>query len=155
MIKPGECFETGFWMTGSESEPQITACCRDMEAAFKKLALDAGVIIAPAIFTIKVPGDERVPEVPHHVRGHCVTLLVGEARIVGWAPQASPAGSFVQDLDLIDRARLRAITRRAHKNAHPSAARLSDADCDRMAEQIGPESAGRAIREYAESKAVH
>lgn len=154
-VRLGESFETAIWMTGTETEDMRNACVADMRTAFYRMATENGVTISPPIFHVKQPGDERVPPVPYDVSGPCVCLLVAEAMIVGYAPANSPAGSFVQDLDAIDRERLRGITRRAHQRVNPNAARLTDAQCDAYAEQVGPESAATAIRQAVDSQAVH
>jgi len=154
-IKPGEAFETAIWMDGRETEHQFTQCVADITEAFGRMAVEAGVVIAQPLFTIKAPGGERVPAVPIGISGPNVRLLVGEAKIIAWAPEASPAGGFVQQLDAIDRERLRIITRRAHRTANPGAERLTDAECDALAEQVGPESAAKAIKAMIDSRTVH
>jgi hypothetical protein len=155
-VQPGECFESGIWMDGRETEDQKAQCINDMLTAFYRLADANGVKIAKPTFTIKHPMDDRVPEVPKHISGPNVRLLVGEALIVGWAPANSPAGSFVTDqLDKVDLARLRKITRRAHRKHNPGAKRLSDAQVDAIIERVGPDSAAKAVRHSVDSQMVH
>lgn len=155
VIKPGEAFETAIWMDGRETKQQFQACVNDMCEAFSRMAEQNGVVIAQPTFTIKAPGDDRVPPVPDDIQGPRVTLLVGEAMIVAYARQASPAGGFVQQLDVIDRERLRIITRHAHQRQSPGAPRLTDAECDAIAEEIGPKSAVKAIQAMVDSGTVH
>lgn len=154
-IKPGESFETAIWMDGRETKAQFKACINDMCAAFARMAEGHGVVIAQPEFTIKAPGDERVPPVPDDVSGPRVTLLVGEAKIVAWAPQKSPEGGFVQQLDAVDRERLRRITRAAHQRANPGDPLLDDAECDAIAEQVGPGAAAKAIKAMVDSGTIH
>jgi hypothetical protein len=155
VIKPGEVFETAIWMDGRETKAQFKACVNDMCEAFSRMAEGQGVVIAKPVFTIKAPGDERVPPVPDDVSGPRVALLVGEAKIVAYARQASPAGGFVQQLDAVDRERLRRITRAAHQHQNPGAPLLDDAECDVIAEQVGPQSAAKAIKAMVDSGTVH
>lgn len=154
-VRPGEAFETAIWMDGRENEQQFKQCVADMTSAFSQMAEAHGVVIMQPTFTVMAPGDERVPPVPDDIQGPKVTLLVGEALIVGWRQAPSPEGGFVQQLDAIDRQRLRVITRRAHKNANPRARELTDAECDAIAEQIGPQAAAKAIKQMVDRKAVH
>lgn len=154
-VRLGESFEAAIWMTGKETEQQRNACVIDMREAFRRMAVENKVMIEPPQFSILEPGSERCPGVPDNISGPCVCLLVAEAMIVGYAPESSPAGSFVQDLELVDRKRLRTITRQAHQKQCPGERRLTDAECDAIAEQVGPESAGRAIREMKDRGRVH
>lgn len=155
-VKPGEAFETAIWMDGRETKEQFKACVNDMCTAFSRMAEAHGVVIAQPEFTIKAPGDDRVPPVPDFVKGPKVTLLVGEAKIVAHAPRyGSPEGGFVQQLDAIDRERLRTITRAAHQRSNPKAPRLTDAECDAIAEEVGPRSAAKAIKAMVDNRTVH
>jgi hypothetical protein len=153
--QPSESFELAMWMDGTESEAQRNACVNDMFTAFYRMAELSGVKIKQPVFVIKAPGDERVPPVPDHIAGPNVRLLVGEALITGLVWQ-SPAGSFVTDqLDAVDRARLRKITRRARRAHNPGAKRLSDAETDAIINRVGPESAAKALRAAVNSGLVH
>lgn len=53
---------------------------------------------------------------------------------------------FVADLDAKDLHRLREITRRAYRQRFPNSPPLADSVCDHYIEQLGPQSAVRALR---------
>ncbi len=56
-------------------------------------------------------------------------------------------GSFVHELNPADLARLRDITRLAHAWRKPGERRLTDAECDAVIEEIGPDSALRTLKQ--------
>src|SRR3990167_11391615 len=133
-MKPGDIAELSIWLDGTETEQQH------------------GVTLGPIEFTVKRPGDDRVPQVPSHIEGPDVRLLVGEAKVV-YAPQYTiqPSTAFVADLDKDDLLKLRVMTRRAHARTHPGD-RLSDKHCDAIIERLGPDVAVQTLRG---GRAVH
>src|SRR3990167_2456528 len=126
-MKPGDIAELSIWLDGTETEEQIahwkTVVCAE---TVKQSERQHGVTLGPIEFTVKRPGDDRVPQVPAHIEGPDVRLLVGEAKVV-YAPQYTirPSTAFVADLDKDDLLKLRVMTRRAHARTHPGD-RLSD-----------------------------
>jgi hypothetical protein len=143
MMKLGDILEAAIWITGDEA-PEIRARYEgDVRVSITRACEQAGVIAGPVQWIEKRPEDDRVPEVPDHITGSRVRLLVAEAAVVAQAPM-NPAGSFVANLDRIDLERLRALTRRQHAREMPGT--LSDEQCDEIIEAIGPEAAIATLR---------
>ena len=151
-MKPGDMLEIAIWLSGTETPEQI-AQWKDIDslAAVAHAEREFGVNIGPLEFSIKVPGEDRVPPVPDHIAGPDVKLLVGEAK-VAYRPGYTivPATGFVSDLEKDDREKLRGITRRAHAKRHPGD-RLTDRHCDQIIEALGPDVAVKTLREGAAS----
>lgn len=139
-LSPGDVLETAIWLCGAET-PELKGRFEcDLQATLASMAADQGVMIGPLLMTEKKPGQHRVPPVPDEVQGMDVRLLVGEAQVIGIEPTVAP-WSFVMDLDKVDLRRLRKITRQAAPHA------LTDAECDEIIDEIGPDSALRTLRE--------
>lgn len=157
-VKPrvGLPVEVSAWLTGRETADQIEQFRRDCVAELGKWALEIGVLMGPATFTEKLPGEGRVPPVPAHVHGPAVRLLVCEARVAEiLKAQVIKASGFVHDLDRRDLDRLRKITRRAYQKHNPGQPSLNDAECDEIIERIGPESAIKTLRGGVDSQELH
>lgn len=138
-LKVGEVIESAIWITGEESPELRKRYEDDVTLAIDDLCRDQAVIRGPIKWVEKLPGSDRVPEVPDHIQGQRVRLLVAEADIIDYAPLSSK-GSFIANLDRKDLVRLRFITRRAAKRS------LTDAECDAMIEACGPEAAVETLR---------
>jgi hypothetical protein len=108
---------------------------------------------APRFEELAPHSDPRVPEVPDHIHGPNVRLLIVEADLTGQVFVLS-SRRFVGDLDTLDLARLRAITRKAHAEANAGQI-LTDMECDDMIEELGPEAALDAIRRAVDGHTVH
>ena len=153
-MKIGTDLEIAFWLTGDEA-PRVLAgveavCCQ----AFSQIEETNGVVCGPVTFITKRPGDDRVPTVPDRVQGPDVRLLVAGTTVVAERP-AALRPSFLADLDPVDLARLRILTREAHRRSRPGSPALTDGECDAVIEQIGPESAAATVRGAVDSRAVH
>ena len=142
-MKLGDTIESAIWLSGSESIKDRMRFEHDVRHAIDELSLEAGFLHGPVTFIEKRPGDERVPEVPDHVQGERVRLLVGEAEIVARKPEDKP-GSFIANLDRMDLLRLRKLTREANRKQNNTG--LSDVQCDAIIEQYGPEAALETLR---------
>lgn len=151
----GMPIEVAIWLTGRETEQHMVQWRRDCEAEIGRFGLEHGVMMSEGVYTEKRPGEDRVPQVPDHISGPDVRLLVCEARVLRPETQIVKSTGFVQDLDAKDLARLRQITRRAYAKTHPGQARLNDAECDAIIERVGPESALKTLRGGVDSKAIH
>lgn len=90
------------------------------------------------------PGEGRAGHPPKRMTGSNMRLLVGEARIVSEI-LAPPPKTFLADLAVKDLETLRTATRRAY---HPTT--LSDEQCDKVIEKIGPQ-----VAEEMLSQAIH
>jgi hypothetical protein len=109
------------------------------------LCNELGFYHGPVSFTEKRPEEDRVPEVPDHIQGSRVRLLVAEAEVVGKCPE-SPQGSFIANLDRKDLVRLRKVTRRAHAKNHPHGEDMTDPEVDEIIERYGPDAALETLR---------
>jgi hypothetical protein len=148
-MKPGEQIELAIWLTGTETPEHIKRFKEiDAPAIAKATEQQNGVAIGPLRFTIKKPGDDRVPKVPDHIKGPDVRLLVCEAETYDAPPSVISVGGlgFIHDLTPEDLARLRKLTRRAHAKVSPGD-RLSDKHCDTIIESLGPDVAVRTLRD--------
>ena len=142
-LRIGDLIECAIWLSGVETEAEIKRWMDiDCPAALRGIVMqeDTKLEIGPVLFELKRPGDERVPQVPKHIAGPHVRLLVAEAFVVGL--KLVRTTTFLQCLDDGDLARLRAVTRRHH--AKLGMGELSDAECDRIIEKLGPGSAAQA-----------
>ena len=142
-MKLGDVIESAIWLNGDETKLQRMHYECDVREAIASLCCDEGWLHGPVTFTEKRPGEDLVPEVPDHIQGQCVRLLVAEAEIVGRKPESKP-DSFVANLDRKDRARLRKLTRKAH--AKVWGGRLNDRECDEIIEGCGPEAVLTVLR---------
>ncbi len=152
-MKPGDIFETSIWLCGSETQELKDRFESDLRASLASMALNEGVIIGPLVMAEKRPGEERVPPVPDAIQGLDVRLLVGEAKVVGYEPEASE-GTFVADLEPKDLERLRTILRRVHQSYNPGKPELTTEKCDEYINRNGPDTALAALREQVGVK-VH
>jgi hypothetical protein len=142
-MKIGDMIESAMWITGDEPQTLRRQYERDVNNAITSLCEENGLEHGPVKFIEKHPSDDRVPDVPEHVQGSRVRLLVAETEIVGKRPLSS-AGSFVANLEKKDLNRLRAITRRKWAERHWIV--LTDEQCDECIEELGPEAALDTLR---------
>ncbi len=146
-MKPGDVVEIAFWLSGKETEEQLKhwkeVFCTDV---VKRTEHANNVEIGPLEFSVKKPGDDRVPNVPDEISGPDVKLIVAEAKVGGYklAPLQTQSG-FVYDLTKTDLHRLRSITRKAH--AKRTGQRLTDAQCDQVIEHLGPDVAIKTLND--------
>lgn len=153
-MKPGEVIETAIWLNGTETPELLSRYKQDCHECIRVMADEHKVLFAPLQFIEKKPGEDRVPPVPDHIQGPNVRLLVAEAKVVCNAPQIA-ARSFLYDLDPKDLERLRQITRRVHAKDQPREAPLTDAQCDAIIEEIGPQAAYDAVRKAVDTRVLH
>ena len=142
-MKVGDTVESAIWLDGEESLEDRQRFEHDVTQSIETVCRDEGVLHGPVRFIEKRPGEDRVPEVPDHVQGQRVRLLVGEAEIVAKRPEIKP-DSFIANLDRMDLLRLRNLTRDAHRRQSNTG--LSDTECDQIIEQYGPEAALETLR---------
>lgn len=152
----GMPIEVAVWLTGRETNHQMDAWKKDCEAEIGRFGLENGVIMSQAVYTEKLPGDDRVPPVPKHIHGPGVRMLVCEATVVAFLKAEIVKNTgFVADLDKRDLERLRQITRAAHQKSCPLERMLTDAECDEVIERIGPQSALATVREGVDRKVLN
>jgi hypothetical protein len=143
IVNIGDIIESAIWLTGEESLELRKRYKRDVIESIDYLCQEQRYLHGQIQFTEKKPGQDRVPEVPDHIQGINVRLLVAEAEVVGKAPETS-IGSFTANLDRVDLDRLRAITRRIRLKLYKQ--RLTDEECDEVIEELGPEAALDTLR---------
>lgn len=141
-MKVGDMIESAIWTTGEESDQIKEQHRQYVNIAIDRLCDEKGFLHGPVMLVEKRPEEDRVPPVPDSISGPKVRLLVAEAAIVGMAPQTSE-GSFIGNLEKKDLERLRMIVRQA-RIKHGQI--LSDAECDSVIEEIGPEAALDTLR---------
>lgn len=145
-MKVGEVIESAIWLSGEENEQMIQAFKDRVRINIDEEAKKWNVVVGPMTWVIKKPGDDRVPPVPDAIQGINVQLLVGEAMVLGPVkPVIMASSGFVYDLRREDLLLLRKITRKAHQRRQPGSG-LTDAQCDAVIEQLGPEAALRTLR---------
>lgn len=97
-------------------------------------------------FLEKKPGEDRVPPVPQHIEKNAgdlslIRLLTVEAIVDG--VYVHTESMLTTNLEPKDLERLRVITRRARLKTHPIP--LTDAECDEVINELGPEAAVEAL----------
>lgn len=130
----GHMIESAMWVTGEESAKLIEHHKQQVSLAISARCAKEGWIPGPIHFVTKHPEEDRVPEVPEHISGQRVRLLVAECVVVDDIPKDAK-GSFCANLEKQDLERLRRITRRNVPY------KLSDDQCDAIIEKLGPDTA--------------
>lgn len=136
-MKIGEQAECAIWIDGTETEASLRQWKVDC-AYMMARQQEPKLVLGPVTFEIKRPGEDRVPQVPDHIAGPQVRLLVATAEVMGF--ETTKRESFLDQLDRSDLNRLRAITRKGIGK------RLTDAQCDQLIERLGPTAALQAVR---------
>ena len=146
-MKPGETVEIAIWSDGTDTPEQLARWKADVLKDMLEAARADNVALTPLRWIEKSPGDDRVPEVPDHIQGPSVKLLVAEADV-----QVMFAGpNFLAELEPYDLARIRRITREAYqrwwntKFKHRSVP-LTNPQCDTLINDLGPEAAEASLR---------
>jgi len=139
----GDVIENAIWITGDEREDLRERYKNDVLGTIDDLCAREGFEHGPITMHELRPGDDRCPEVPDHVKGTRVRLLVVESTLVKKLVVESES-SFVGNLDRADLVKLRKITRdRASKNLKRI---ISNDECDYIIETLGPDAAVSALR---------
>ena len=150
-MRIGDICVAADWLTGTETADEIEQAHAFCKVAFQRLSDQKQVLFGPIQFSERHPGDEGVGSPPDNIKGPDVRLLVGEAKVLRRKPQYAPPDGFHTLLDAVTLQDMRAATRRGHKAAHKrSPARyrpLTDDQCDRMIDEIGPVTVERMLRE--------
>lgn len=144
-MKPGDLAECAIWLDGTETLAMLRQWKADVSYMMAH-GHDPVLKLGPVSFELKHPGQDRVPQVPDHLQGPDVRLLIATAEVQGF--EIKRAGSFVSELGKRDLARLRAATRREH-------GKLSDEQCDQIIERLGPVAAAETVRRGVNGQMVH
>jgi len=142
-MKVGDTVETAMWLTGDEPREMVERFKLEVTGAIDELCETEGYFHGEVIFMEKHPDDERVPEVPEHIQGQKVRLLVGESPLVVKLPEETEK-SFVANLDRKDLTKLRLLTRKAAAKHFKRV--LSDIQADEIIESLGIDSALATLR---------
>jgi hypothetical protein len=135
-MKPGDLAECAIWLDGTESDAMLKQWKADCSYLMSHSG-DPVLRLGPVNFELKRPGQERVPQVPDHLHGPDVRLLIATAEVLGFEPVRK--ASFLSELSPRDLQRLRTATRNTHRGP------LSDDMCDQIIERMGPISAARGV----------
>jgi hypothetical protein len=136
-VKIGDVVECAIWLDGTESEAMLRQWATDCPYVMAN-SQEPKLKLGPVAFELKRPGEDRVPQVPDHVKGPDVRLLVGTAELIGFEPVRKE--SFLSELSEADLVKLRKATRKAHGR------KLPDAACDQIIERLGPVAATQDMR---------
>lgn len=136
----GDLAECSIWIDGTESEEMLKQWRTDVVYMMTQ-SHDPKLKLGPVLFEIKRPGEDRVPQVPDHLQGPDVRLLVASAEMLGFEMGKR---SFLNEIEERDLVKLRKATRRQY-------GKLSDEQCDQLIERLGPNVAAREIS----GQAVH
>ena len=107
-MRIGDTVESGIWVTGEEPPELRRRYEEDVTEAISYLCEEEGFLNGRVTFSLKHPMDADVPEVPDHIQGDKVRLLVGESEILSIIER----GSFVNTLEPEDLSMLRSILRK-------------------------------------------
>lgn len=152
----GDLIESAIWLDGTETEDQRKAFEFAVSQTITDLCMQHGFTHDPVKFVEKTPYDERVPPVPAHIENNAddlsrICLLVAEARITG--VYVHTESLLTTNLEPIDLQRLRVITRNAALKRHPVP--LTDAECDQIINELGPEAAIDALEKQTVVSRFH
>ena len=143
--KIGDELEIGIWV--SDDEPLGKILWWKSDEAPRRLHESAemyGLRHGEITWHELKPGEGRAGHPPKTIKGTNVRLLVAEAKLVSEILAPLPK-SFLHDLGIKDLETLRTATRRAY---HPT--ELTDEQCDKVIEHIGP-----SVAEQMLSQAIH
>lgn len=139
-MKPGQTVETAMWLDGNETPAQAAQFRQDVLTAMLEVARQQGMALSPLRWTEKHPGDDKVPEVPDHIQGPDVRLLVAEADVMACLEKVG-VGNFLAELEPRDLMRLRRVTRKAYAKQFPMYHPLTDRQADTLINDLGPDAA--------------
>lgn len=141
----GDVLEFAYWMTGEETEGELTDFSHAAEMAMTSYMEEENCLLSKGVAHTKRPGDERCPEVPDHIHGTDVQLLVIEAQVLMDLPKES---RFADELEKDDFNRLAKITRSHYARRFPKHPPLTDGQVRTVINDLGPDAALDALRGY-------
>ena len=149
-IKAGDVLEAAIWLDGQEKPEHLSRFKAEVIQTVMEENAEQGLVTGPWRWETKLPGDERVPEVPDHIQGLGVCLLVGEADVL--AVRSQEESRFLAELEPSDLRKLRKITRKAHFEwwrenfSGHEWPRPTDRQCDTLINDLGPIAGEEALR---------
>lgn len=155
-MKIGDTVTASVWITGEEPPALRKRYEKDVTGAIDYLCHEKGFTHGPVRWIEKTPLDEGVPEVPDHIQGIDVKLLIAEADVTGLRQRRVP-GAFLMELEPDDLQRLRLITHRVYHRLNPDGTKrkLTDIEVDETIDEIGPEVALELLRREAAGETIH
>jgi hypothetical protein len=176
-VKLGETLETAVWISGAESPEMIENFKQSAVEGLDLAAQQAKVTLGPTVWTIKKPGEDRVPPVPKWLErkieehGRRIAevaladgtqsqpvqgpfLLVCERQVISVAPVFGKR-SFLADLSQDDLHRLRRITKQQWARKYGTKGMLTDSECDAIIEETGPDAAYHAVMADSQTGRAH
>ena len=152
MTESGNEVEFAIWYDAGEHLDPINSCSESIKDALDAVCATKNVGHGEISYEILKPGDDRVPLVPRWleiITGAIPRLLLATTKTTS-SLHHGPTG-IIGDLDKKDIVRLRVITRRAHRMAHPKTTPLTNQECDRIIDQVGIE----VVMDQLRSSVVH
>ena len=144
--------EVSLWYDANVHSDPINSCSESIGDMLDLICKKNGVVHGNIRYEILKPEDDRVPPVPRwleNINGVVPRLLVAVTKVTKNIHQ-EPMG-ISGDLGKKDLARLRAITQREHRMAHPKTTPLTDSECDKIIDKLGLE----VVLEQLGSSTVH
>ena len=141
----GDVKQFAWWLTGYESREDLEEFAAAVQAALDQCEEEEGIELGLPKTVTLYPGDPHAPEVPDHISGPDVRLLVTEATVIAERLQI-PDSLFLDELEPKDLERLREITRVRYEQEYPGHPRLTDRQCDTLINDLGPEAALATLR---------
>ena len=127
----GQPVEYSLWFSGDSQEQK-----RKAEIIIRSNFFASVWSFAEIYFETLSPGDDRVPEPPEKWWGENPKILLGYSTIIGM-PRVGK--SLSEDLDDESITAMRAATRRANGYL------ISDEECDKYIDSLGPEVAAKVL----------
>ncbi len=152
MSKSDNELEVAIWYDANEQLDPITFCSESIKDMIDMVCTKKNHTHGDINYEILKPEDDRVPSVPRWLEiidGAIPRLLVATTEVMSNIQQ-EPL-NMVGDLDKKDLKRLRAITRREHRMAHPNTTPLTNRECDQLIDRLGLE----VVLEQLGSSTVH
>lgn len=146
----GQHIERAWYFRSELERPEAE---RRIKAAIIEEALEHGASLTAPEWETLEPGDERIdPARPEKWRE--ARVLVGRCLVVDITRPVQPE-SFLAGLERKDLDRLRSVTRVMHRRAKPKAPPLTDAECDEIIEDIGPQVGAQMLADAVNRRLVN
>lgn len=146
----GQHIERAWYFRSELERPEAE---RRIKQAIIEEALEHGASLAAPEWETLEPGDERLPT-DRPERWREARCLVGRCLVVAISRPVAPE-SFLASLERKDLERLRSVTRIMHAKAKPHAGPLTDAECDEVIEEIGPQVGAQMLADAVNRRLVN
>lgn len=137
-LRTGEIIVYALWLTKEELQGEEQDAKDFIKRAMADSAEEWGIVLGEPSWSHKSEGDDNIPPSPEKD----ATLLVAEAKVLMMVPDES---RFATELSTKDLERLRKITRDNYFKHYPML-RLTDAQCDTIINEFGPDVAVATLR---------